>query len=122
MDGIFSPYLIFGTIALITLCVIIIIIPKKKLCHYCGTKKTKKRDINDQPRCDDCYHQQLFDKAILDNPILFCPRDGITMEIKLAKDADNTIIHECPTCHNILTSKKFFNEATLGLGFYSQLE
>ncbi len=122
MNGIFSPYVIFGTIALMTLYVIIIIIPKKKLCHYCSTRKTKKKDINDQPRCDDCYHQQLFEKAILDNPILFCPRDGTTMEIKLAKDTNNTIVHECPTCHHILSNKTFFNEATLGLELRSQLE
>lgn len=91
---------------------------RKTTCVNCHTVKTRNRNDDDLPVCDDCEYniekQALIDK-VKDENILMCPVDGSKMD-KLVLSGTRIVVDQCPTCKGAWLNKNETEELEEDLG------
>lgn len=72
----------------------------KRVCVSCNKNKTRNRDENKVPICEDCedaiWKEGLIKKTE-NEKVLACPVDGSAMH-KLVLNGTEIVVDQCPTC------------------------
>ncbi|EKD25505.1 MAG: hypothetical protein ACD_80C00041G0004 [uncultured bacterium (gcode 4)] len=104
--------LAFGSIILAFILMMLIFVPKKKLCQNCNTVKTRKSKKG-VPFCDNCSYDESIKRASDGKIPLLCPHDQKEMTKKMVKDLKNVIIDICPQCGTIVLNKRQLKDITI---------